>query len=74
MNELKSFGHGLAEKPMMVAAAKCDVANPDKLKKLRTFAKKKKLDFYEISAVTGAGVDALVYAMAAKIRAGAEAA
>jgi len=74
MNELKSFGHGLAEKPMIVAAAKCDVANPDKLKKLRTFAKKKKLDFYEISAVTGAGVDALVYAMAAKIRAGAEAA
>jgi GTPase involved in cell partitioning and DNA repair len=71
MNELDSFGHGLADKPMLLAAAKCDVANPDKLKKLRTFAKKKKLPFYEISAVTGEGVDALVYAMAAKIRAGA---
>ncbi len=74
MNELKSFGHGLAEKPMIVAAAKCDVANAEKLKKLRAFAKKKKLALYEISAVTGAGVEALVYAMAAGIRAGAEAA
>jgi GTPase involved in cell partitioning and DNA repair len=74
MNELESFGHGLAEKPMLLAAAKCDVANPDKLKKLRAFAKRKKLPIYEISAVTGEGVDALVYAMAAKIRAGAGAA
>lgn len=74
MNELESFGHGLAEKPMLLAAAKCDVANPEKLKKLRAFAKKKKLPIYEISAVTGEGVDALVYAMAAKIRAGAGAA
>src|ERR1700736_1633171 len=32
--ELASFGHGLDEKPLMVVAAKIDVANPDKLKKL----------------------------------------
>jgi GTP-binding protein len=68
MGELESFGHGLAEKEMIVVAAKCDVANADKLKKLRSMAKRKKLEFHEISAVTGEGVDALVYAMAKRIR------
>jgi GTP-binding protein len=48
------------------------VADKGKLKKLRAFAKKKKLPLYEISAVTGEGVDKLVYAMAEKVRAGAE--
>ena len=38
MAELKSFGHGLDEKPMLVVASKVDVANPDKLKKLRAMA------------------------------------
>ena len=55
MGELKSFGHGLDEKPMIVVASKADVANPEKLKKLQAMAKRKKLPFYEISAVTGAG-------------------
>src|SRR5258708_5399646 len=51
--ELASFGHGLDEKPLMIVAAKIDVANPDKLKKLRTMAKRKKLPFFEVSSVTG---------------------
>jgi len=72
LGELESFGHGLAEKPMILVAAKADVADKGKLKKLRAFAKKKKLPLYEISAVTGEGVDKLVYAMAEKVRAGAE--
>jgi GTP-binding protein len=71
MGELESFGHGVAEKPMILVASKADVANEAKLKKLRAFAKRRKLAFYEISAVTGAGVDGLVYAMAARIRAAA---
>jgi len=66
--ELASFGHGLDEKPLMVVAAKIDVANPDKLKKLRAMAKRKKLPFFEVSAVTGEGVDALRYGIAALIR------
>jgi GTP-binding protein len=73
VGELESFGHGVAEKPMLLVASKADVANPEKLKKLRAFAKRKKLPFYEISAVSGEGVDALVYAMAAAIRAAAPA-
>lgn len=68
MKELESFGHGLAEKPMIVIASKADVANPEKLKKLKAMAKRKKLEFYEISAVTGAGIDALKYAIGARVR------
>src|SRR5487761_1852319 len=67
--ELKSFGHGLDEKPMIVVATKIDAANPDKLKKLQTHAKRRKLEFHAISAVTGAGIDALKYALAEKVRA-----
>src|ERR1700755_1869896 len=68
MNELKSFGHGLDDKPMIVIASKVDVANPEKLKKLKAMAKRKKLPFYEISAVTGLGVDALKYAIGDRVR------
>ena len=53
--ELKDFGHGLPDKPVLVVATKADSANPDKLKKLQTFAKRRKLPFYTISAVTGEG-------------------
>ena len=68
MRELASFGHGLAEKPMIVVASKIDVANPEKLKKLKAMAKRKKLAFYEISAVTGAGIEALKYAIGERVR------
>ena len=42
-------------------------ANPDKLKKLQAMAKRKKLPFYEISAVTGAGIDKLKYAIGKRV-------
>ena len=67
IGELRSFGHGLGEKPMIVAASKADAANPDKLKKLQAMAKRKKLPFYEISAVTGAGIDKLKYAIGKRV-------
>ena len=62
--ELESFDPALAAKPTLVVAAKIDVANPDKLKKLRTYAKRRKLAFYEISAVAGSGIEELKYAIA----------
>src|SRR6201986_4197366 len=65
--ELASFGHGLSEKPMMVVASKADVANPEKLKKLEAMAKRGKLPFYAISAVTGLGVDKLKYAIGDRV-------
>jgi GTPase len=65
--ELKSFGAGLEKKPMLMVASKIDVANKDKLAKLRRYCKKQNLELYPISAVTGKGIDQLKYAMAAKV-------
>ena len=62
--ELRSFDPALALKPTVLVAAKIDVANPDKLKKLRAMAKRRKLPIYEISAVTGEGIEPLKYAIA----------
>jgi GTP-binding protein len=62
--ELKSFDPTLAAKPTLVVASKADIANPDKLKKLRAMAKRRKLPLFEISPVTGEGIDKLKYAIA----------
>ncbi len=70
--ELASFGDDggrpLIDKPMMVVAAKTDAANPEKLKKLRAHAKRRKLEFHEISAVTGEGIDELKWALAKRLQ------
>ncbi|MGA2353795.1 MAG: GTPase ObgE [Terriglobales bacterium] len=62
--ELASFGAGLEKKPTLMVASKIDVANPEKLKKLKQWATRRKLKLYPISAVTGEGIDKLKYAMA----------
>ena len=67
-NELASFGNGLLEKPMIVVATKIDSANPDKLKKLTTYAKRRKMEFHAISAVTGKGIDELKWALAKRVQ------
>jgi GTPase len=67
MSELGNFGANLENKPMILAASKCDVANKDKLAKLKRYAKKHDLPLFPISAVTGEGVDKLKYAMAEKV-------
>ncbi len=68
MNELETFGAGLELKPMIVAASKADVANPEKLSKLQKFTKRKRLPLYPISAVTGEGIKELTWAMAHMVR------
>ncbi|HEY4354834.1 MAG TPA: GTPase ObgE [Acidobacteriaceae bacterium] len=68
-DELKSFDPALAAKPTVLVAAKIDVANPDKLKKLTTMAKRKKLPLYKISAVTGEGIPELKYALSEAVAA-----
>jgi GTP-binding protein len=65
--ELKSFGAGLDQKPMIVVASKIDVANKDKLAKLKRYAKKHELELFPISAVTGKGIEELKFAMAEKV-------
>jgi len=67
MTELASFGEGLEKKPMIIVASKMDVANPEKLARLRKYAKKRKLDLYEISAVTGKGIAELKYALGKRV-------
>ena len=66
--ELRSFDPALAAKPTILVAAKADVADPAKLKKLAAMAKRRKLPFFALSAVTGEGVEALKYALAELVR------
>src|SRR5512142_1203350 len=63
LGELETFGAGLEDKPTLLVASKIDVANQDKLAKLKRYAKKHRLDVHAISAVTGEGIDKLKWAI-----------
>jgi GTPase len=67
--ELANFGSGLDDKPTIVVATKIDAVNKDKLAKLKRYCKRKKLELFAISAVTGEGVEALKWAMAQRLEA-----
>lgn len=67
VGELASFGAHLEDKPMIMVASKIDVANKDKLAALKKYCKKKKLKLYEISAVTGKGIEELKFAIAKEV-------
>jgi GTPase len=72
--ELASFGAHLEDKPMIMVASKIDIANKDKLAKLKRYCKKEKLELFPISAVTGKGIEELKYAMAERVEEAREAA
>lgn len=58
--ELESFSPALITKPMLLVASKVDAAGEAKrLAALRKFAKKQRMPLYEISGVTGEGLEAL---------------
>src|SRR5437868_5319285 len=65
--ELASFGAHLEEKPVVMVASKIDIANKEKLAKLKRYCKKHDLELFPISAVTGKGIDELKYAIADKV-------
>jgi GTPase len=67
MGELASFGAHLEQKLMIMAASKIDIANKEKLAKLRRHCKKQGIELFPISAVTGKGIDELKYAIAEKL-------
>src|SRR5213595_2870609 len=66
--ELASFGAKLDEKPMIMAASKIDVANKEKLAKLKRYCKKQGYELFPVSAVTGKGIEELKYAMAERVK------
>jgi GTP-binding protein len=68
LTELASFDEELARKPMFVVASKMDVSqDPENVAALREVAAARHLPFYEISSVTGQGIEALKFALAEKI-------
>ena len=60
MNELASFSPGVAAKPMLLVASRTDAAgDQSRLLALRKLARSLKKKLYEISAVTGEGLEEL---------------
>jgi GTP-binding protein len=73
MSELASFSEELAAKPMLVVATKMDaVQDPARVESLRALAIERGLPFFEISSVTGQGLNELRYAMAERVLTPAE--
>jgi GTP-binding protein len=68
LEELASFGENLATKPMIVVANKTDACqNLARIDAVKAKARECDLAFYSISAITGAGLDELRYAIAARL-------
>ena len=68
MGELAGFSEDLPKKPMFVVASKVDVAqDPQRIESLRALAASEELPFFEISSVTGVGIEVLKRAMAQEI-------
>jgi GTP-binding protein len=74
LEELASFSPAIAEKPMIVVASKIDVCqDPDRIAAARKKAQLKGLPFFEISSVSGAGLDELRYAISDRLFASSDA-
>ena len=68
MRELASFSEDLAKKPMFVVASKMDAAqDAARVASLRSLAAERGLPYFEISSITGLGLDALKFAMAERV-------
>jgi len=68
LEELASFNEDLARKPMIVVATKMDAAqDPARVAALRDEATARGLAFFEISSVTGQGIERLKQGMAERV-------
>ncbi|HXG67649.1 MAG TPA: GTPase ObgE [Blastocatellia bacterium] len=66
--ELELYKADLLAKPQVVAASKMDaVDDPSRVEQLRAFCKERGLEMFEISAVTGQGIEQLVYALGSRL-------
>ena len=68
--ELRNYSPDLAERPMIVAANKCDLIpeGSDNLDRLRDYVNSKGYELYEISAATTKGTKNLMRVIASKLR------
>jgi GTP-binding protein len=68
LRELASFSEDLANKPMLVVASKIDAAqDPERVASLKHLAENRGLPYFEISSVTGLGLEALKHAIAERV-------
>jgi GTP-binding protein len=68
MQELASFSDDLVKKPMIIVATKMDVAqDAERVARLRKLAAERGLPCFEISSVTGQGIEQLKFAMAERV-------
>lgn len=69
MKELESFSPAVAKKPMLMVASRVDAAgDSNRLFALREFCREQKCRLYEISSVTGEGLDELKRAAWARLQ------
>jgi GTP-binding protein len=65
LKELASFSDELIRKPMIVVATKMDAAqDTERVAKLKRSVRRRKMPFFQISAVTGEGLQELMFAVA----------
>jgi len=68
MHELESFSEDLAKKPMLVVATKMDAAqNQERVDSLKRLAEDRGLPYFEVSSVTGKGLEKLKHAIAERV-------
>ena len=66
--EIELYKAGLLAKPQVVAASKMDALDdPSRVERLREFCLSRGLEMFEISAVTGSGIDGLVAAVGSRV-------
>ena len=69
--ELAEFDAGLLERSRLVVGSKVDAAISTRREGLRQVAERRRLDYFEVSSVTGEGVEALVRQLQQRLREGA---
>ncbi|HUQ93739.1 MAG TPA: GTPase ObgE [Bryobacteraceae bacterium] len=68
LKELASFSEALTAKPMIVVAAKIDVAqDATRIQKLKRAVKRRQMPFFKISSVTGEGISELLFAIGEQV-------
>jgi GTP-binding protein len=62
-HELKAFDAALLERPRILVGSKVDSVDPERQNDLRHAAQRRKLQEFEISAITGEGLETLTHAL-----------